>query len=152
MDPSHTPLIGTTDASALDAGPPETTPESGLDRARDHGPTAFLIGSHRGTGSVANGWLVTHPIGLAALYWRVATRLNLRLRDSLGALWRAISGVAAMVAAVFALNAILPATRPPALTRLDQVVGGLTCIAFLLLFHRSRVDAVQRKPGVARGT
>jgi PST family polysaccharide transporter len=114
-------------------------------------PTAFIVGSHWGTAGVAAGWLVAHPLILAALYWRVATRIHLRFRDYVLSLWPALSSVLVMAAAVLGLRAALPSDLGPAVVLAAQgLAGGLTYATLLFLFHRSRVDALRRMLKLAR--
>jgi PST family polysaccharide transporter len=103
---------------------------------------AFIIGAHWGVTGVAMGWIVGYPLVVFPIMSYTFGIIQLPLRPYLAALWPALSGSAAMAAAVLALRHLTPAAWPATLAfALHTVTGAATYAAVVWFFHGHRVRA-----------
>src|SRR5207237_10472100 len=67
-------------------------------------PLAFYEASRWGAVGIAMAWVVMHPLVSLPLYWRAFQRIELPVRQYVGALTPALSGSAVMLVAIWMLR------------------------------------------------
>jgi PST family polysaccharide transporter len=103
-------------------------------------PSAFLIALPHGTTAVAWVWLTVYPVLSLPLFWRVFHRVDVSVVDYLAALWPALSSAAVMAAAVlFARTMLVAEASQLVLLGVEVVLGAVSYVLAVLLFHRARV-------------
>ncbi|MEZ4586474.1 MAG: lipopolysaccharide biosynthesis protein [Gemmatimonadales bacterium] len=117
-------------------------------------PVGFVIGSRWGGTGIAAAWVVVYPLFVVPLYVRCFRAVALSPGAYLRAVWPATRGVLAMLAALLAIRAALPADLAPALRLVVQmIVGALVFLALGVLPMRHRLRDLYRllrnRPGPA---
>jgi len=104
-------------------------------------PVLFIVGARWGTAGVAAAWLISYPALMWLSYVRyILAALRLPAGRYLAALWPAATGVAAMTAAVLAVEAALPpGVRAPVRLALYIGTGALVYLSIAFLFHGKRL-------------
>jgi PST family polysaccharide transporter len=105
-------------------------------------PTTFYIASRWGPVGIAYGWVIAYPVIASCMYHRAFRRIDMPLRDYLGAIRPALTGCLVMLAAVEILKHALTSSVPPAVRlALEVLVGGVAYTLSLTMFHRDRSKA-----------
>jgi O-antigen/teichoic acid export membrane protein len=122
-------------------------------------PTTFYITSRWGPVGIAYGWVIAYPVVALCLYRRAFRRINMPLRDYLGAIRPAVTGCLVMAAAVEILKQSLTSSFPPSVRLgLEVLSGGVAYVFILTVFYRDRCLAfwnfvkVMRNPKGGDGT
>jgi O-antigen/teichoic acid export membrane protein len=114
-------------------------------------PLAFIIGSRWGTGGLAAGWIIGHPVTLFFLYRRAFQRIEMPTARYIAALWPAISSAAVLAAAVLLAGRVAPASWPRGVVLGFEVAAGAAAYAAVMItLHRDRLRAVKRLIARAR--
>jgi len=114
-------------------------------------PVAFYWGVRRGTGGLAAGWVIAHPLVLFWLYRRTFRRIEMNVGAYLRALWPAFSGVAVMVSVILSVRYLFPVTAPIGSLAIDIGAGAAAYSVMLLTVHRERIRSLRRLLAMARG-
>jgi O-antigen/teichoic acid export membrane protein len=101
-------------------------------------PVAFYLASPLGVGAVALAWLLTSPITVMPVAWKLFRAIGCSVTSYLNALLPALVGSGAMLVCVLALRSQLPLHGWAGLAT-EVAVGGLAYCACLWVFYRSRV-------------
>ena len=105
-------------------------------------PGAFYIGSYWGTAGIAWAWIIAYPFIAAPLYRRAFQRIDMSVREYLGAVRPALNGSFAMLVFVSALKWALPSAWPLYVRFGLEVFAGASSYALVIVaLHRDRLRA-----------
>ena len=108
-------------------------------------PSAFFVGSRWGTIGIAWGWVVAYPFIAVPLFVRAFRRIEMPVREYLGALSPAVNGAVAMVVFVGALKWALPPAWSLYLRFSVELLAGAAGYSLVVaLLHGDRVRAFIR--------
>lgn len=113
-------------------------------------PAGFYIGSHWGVTGVALTWVIGYPLILLPLYWRLLYRLDMTMLDYARALWPAVSGCLAMIAAVLAVRFLMRDSEPTLRLFSTVASGAMAYAGTILYLHMDRVTAIRSMLASAR--
>jgi len=103
-------------------------------------PVAFYVGQRLGgTPGIATAWIAVHPILLLPLYQRALQRIDLPVRQYLGALWPTVASALVMVALVLLVRAFFPFPSLGARLGAEIAAGAAGYAGTMLLCFRERV-------------
>ncbi len=108
-------------------------------------PLFLYMGAHYGLEGIAWAWLLAFPISNIPGYWIVLRLLDLRFLALLKAVAPALQGCLAMAVIVLLVRALLDThTAHVARLAIEATAGALAYGAYVLMFHRQRVQFIYR--------
>jgi O-antigen/teichoic acid export membrane protein len=103
-------------------------------------PLAFYFGSRWGPVGIAYGWIIAYPAVAICLYQRTFRKIELPLRDYIGAVSPALTGTFVMVITVETLKHFLLSDFQLPVRLAAEVFGGASAFIFsLVIFHHGRL-------------
>jgi len=102
-------------------------------------PLGFYYASTWGLNAVALAWVLLYPLHFAAVYERVARRIDCPVATIARSIWPAASGSLGMAVVVLALSQIAVTWAPVTRLVASVLAGAATYITIMLTLHRGRV-------------
>ena len=103
-------------------------------------PLAFYFGSRWGPVGIAYGWIIAYPAVAICLYQRTFRKIEMSLRDYIGAVRPALTGTFVMIVIVEMLkHFLLSDFQLPVRLAIEVLVGASAFILPLFLFHHDRL-------------
>jgi PST family polysaccharide transporter len=108
-------------------------------------PLAFYVGSRWGTAGIAAAWVLLYPPLYLPIGRRLFTKIGLRWREYLQALWPALSATVVMSLVVIAVKATVPVAWPLALRFASEVAAGaVVYLSVIGMAHHHRYARLAR--------
>jgi O-antigen/teichoic acid export membrane protein len=105
-------------------------------------PAAFFVGSRWGTVGIAWAWIIVYPLIALPLYQRAFRRIEMPVREYIGAVRPALDGSLMMVVVVIGVKYCMPSSWPLYVRfGLEVLSGAATYAVVLVTFYQARLNA-----------